>query len=48
MTISSLFEFNNWTSYKFAKPNVDLLYKNIIKLNEKDNIVDLKNFLFNQ
>lgn len=48
MARSSLFEFNNWSSYKFAKPNIDLLYKNIIKFNENDNIVDFKNFLFNQ
>ena len=47
MARSSLFDFNNWSSYKVAKPNIELLYTNIKKLNTNDNIEEFKNFLYN-
>jgi hypothetical protein len=47
MARSSLFDFNNWLSYKGAKPNIELLYSNIKKLNSNENMEEFKNYLFN-
>lgn len=45
MARSSLFNSNNWTSYKGAKPNIELLYNNVLKLSTDEYIEEFKNYL---
>ena len=45
MARSSLFDSNNWKMYKYAKPNVDLLYKNVMKLTSYEYMEEFKNYL---
>ena len=45
MARSSLFDSNNWISYKKTKTNEDLLYKNVLKLSSKSYLEEFKNNL---
>ena len=46
MSNSSLFDYNDWTTYKNAKPDTDKLYDNVIKLSTLDYKNHFKNVLF--
>jgi glycosyltransferase involved in cell wall biosynthesis len=45
MARSSLFNVENWTSYRSTKPNVELLYNNIKKISSYDYMEEFKNYL---
>jgi hypothetical protein len=42
---SSLFDSNKWISYQKAKPNVNLLYNNVLKLSSQNYMDEFKNYL---
>ena len=44
---SSLFDYNNWITYKQAKPNTDLLFNNILKLSNDNYLNEFYNYLIN-
>ena len=41
----SLYDMDNYISYRDAQPNVDKLYKNIQELNSKTQMREIKNYL---
>ena len=45
MPKESLFDVDNWLTYKNARPNTETLYKNIIRLTKDDHMIDFKNKL---
>jgi glycosyltransferase involved in cell wall biosynthesis len=45
MARSSLFNADNWLGYKGAKPNVELLYSNVVKLTSDEYMYDFLNYL---
>ena len=45
MPRESLFNVDNWLTYKNARPNTEILYQNIIRLTKEDHIIDFKNKL---
>jgi glycosyltransferase involved in cell wall biosynthesis len=45
MARSSLFNADNWLGYKTVKPNIELLYNNVIKLTSDEYMEEFKNYL---